>query len=84
MRNDAVWDRPPIKVGPKALACLEIAALRGDERWAAYYAACEKFGGKVILTKFEKLVEDAFMECGVSARTGWLTAKGKAALEASR
>jgi hypothetical protein len=71
-------------LGEKALACLRISdALHrgGHARWlAAYNAACARWSAKAVDKKFQGLVDLGYLECGVSARTGWLTDKGRAVL----
>lgn len=70
-------------LGAKALACLRMAALPiGDERAVLYAQATIEYSEKAVLRKFEQLVDDGLMECGVSPRTGWITEEGRAALEA--
>ncbi len=70
--------------GPKMIACLQIAAIKSqdDQRWALYDQACQQFGERAILAKFDALTDRGYIDCGVSARTGWLTDKGKQALAA--
>lgn len=69
-------------MGPKAIACLRIAALdkMSNEWTTAYQAACAEFSEKAVISKFEQLAGDYYIEYGVSARTGWLTDKGREAL----
>lgn len=70
------------QLGRKAIAILQFAALPNcsDERRVAYQAACAEFSEKAVCVKCQELVDRGYMECGVSARTGWLTEKGRAAL----
>jgi hypothetical protein len=72
--------------GERALVCMRIAALSsGDaERWRLYEKACARYSEKAINAKFEELISRGYMECGVSARTAWLTDKGLAALNAGK
>lgn len=75
----------------KALACLEMAEElhRRDrphrESFEAYgrlyQAATERWSQKAVLSKFEELVSRGYLDCGVSARTGWLTQKGRDTLQ---
>ena len=75
--------------GEKALACLRIAELRSashdaatwEEARALYEAACQRWSQKAVDRMFESLAERNYVEYGVSARTGWLTAKGREALK---
>jgi hypothetical protein len=70
-------------LGPKALACLRIAALPiGDARADLYARACVEYSHKAVHAKFEQLVGEGLMDCGVTPRSGWLTDEGRAALEA--
>ena len=71
--------------GEKAMACLRLAALdKMSGAWrASYDEAVTRFSEKALLRTFEKLVARGYIECGVSARTGWLTDKGKSALAVS-
>ena len=41
----------------------------------------EQYPMKVINSKCEKAIRKGYMECGVSARTGWITVKGFEYLE---
>jgi hypothetical protein len=80
-------------LGAKALACLRVAEARhakGDlphvrqhDARVLYDAACARWSEKAVCRKFEELVKRRYLECGVSARTGWLTDKGRAALAAN-
>jgi hypothetical protein len=74
-------------LGPKAVVCLAIAALpkRDHDEWRrAYDAACERYSEKAVLRMFDSLAARDYIEYGVSARTGWLTEKGRAAMNAQR
>jgi hypothetical protein len=85
----------PVKpLGEKAVACLRMAeALHDrtitnwedrDAKWDELYAqACDRYSEKAVITKFEELDRRRYIDSGVSSRTGWLTDKGKAALQAS-
>ena len=65
----------------KSLICLLIADSHGSKRWNEYYTrACEKYSHKAINVKMEELADRGYIEYGVSVRTGWLTDKGRAAL----
>lgn len=71
----------------KAITCLRIAALRhggrpGDSDAGAelYRRAAALYSDKALDAKFEELTERGYLEYGVSARTGWLTPKGRDAL----
>jgi hypothetical protein len=71
-----------MKFGDKAHTVLRIAAMEiGADRCKAYEEACRRFSQKAVDTMFKSLESRGYIESGVSARTGWLTAKGKAALE---
>lgn len=69
-------------LGEKAIACLAMAALRAtdQERERLYAEACARWSEKAVCAKFAELVSRGYMECGVSARTGWLEPKGRDAL----
>lgn len=69
-------------LGEKSLACLRMArfSFASQERQALYLAACERFSQKAVDKKFEDLVDAGYMECGVTARSGWLTEKGRGAI----
>lgn len=69
-------------LGEKARACLRMAALDplDDARWALYREASARWSEKAVCRKFEELADRGYLEFGVSARTAWLTAKGRAAL----
>jgi hypothetical protein len=75
------------RFGPKALAILRCAEARsnGDFDLARdlFRDANARFTEKAVAVKAEELVSRGYMECGVSARTGWLTEKGRAALASS-
>ena len=64
------------------MACLRMAAFDNgsNERRQAYAEACERWSQKAVDRKFQQLVSSGLLECGVSARTGWLTAEGRQAL----
>lgn len=67
---------------PKALNCLLLASMTpgSEERDALYELICGWYSERAVCAKMEELVRRGYLECGVSARTGWLTEKGKAAL----
>jgi hypothetical protein len=65
------------QLGEKALDCLRVAAIEGEERWTAYAEICERYSEKAVDATYESLCKRGYMECGVSARTGWLTDKGR-------
>ncbi len=71
------------QLGEKAMACLRLASLdKISSDWQlGYDAACASWSEKAVITAFESLVRRGYIECGVSARTGWLTEKGREALE---
>lgn len=76
---------PQFNIGDKALVCLGLASIRpfGSKAWLVAYAdACLRFSEKAINVKFEELVARGYIECGVTARSGWLTEKGIQALAA--
>lgn len=67
----------------KSIDCLRIAEAydQPETIWnIAYVTACQLYTEKVVLTKMEKLADRGYIEYGVSARTGWLTDKGRSAL----
>lgn len=69
----------------KSRVVLALAALPiGPERWAYYEAACAEFSAKVINKKFADLERKGYINSGVTTRCGWLTDKGKAALNGIR
>lgn len=78
----------PAVLSQKSINLLRIASLRGGDgnNWdawrSAYEEACRKYSEKAVLHKFEELERRQYLDCGVSARTGWLTEKGRSALEA--
>lgn len=59
-------------------------AFRKANRDALYDEACARWSEKAVCRKFEELADRGYIEYGVSARTGWLTEKGQAAMDASR
>lgn len=69
-------------LGHKALTCLDLARRTHDYKGfpEAWDAACELYHPKQIELMCQRLVDRGYMECGVSARTGWLTQKGRDAL----
>lgn len=71
-------------LGPKALACLRLAAEHNDlsfQEWeASYRALCEEFSEKAVTRMYESLSDRGYIEYGVSARMGWPTDKGRAVL----
>jgi len=50
-------------------------------RPCAYQVLYERYPPKQVDAKFEKIYRKGYIECGVSARTGWLTPKGRAKLQ---
>ena len=69
----------------KTLDCLKLASMPcgSSERMARYKALCQQYGENVVCSKMESLARRNYIEYGVSPRTGWLTPKGHATLEAS-
>lgn len=68
------------------ISLLEILSLIGAHemdrtRPCAYQALYERYPPKKVDAKFEKIYRKGYIECGVSARTGWLTPKGRAKLQ---
>jgi hypothetical protein len=61
-----------------ARRALTLVAEHGS--WAAYEALCEEFPWKIVQRRWERLVAAGLMDCGVSARAGWITGKGRAYL----
>jgi hypothetical protein len=63
----------------------DIEVLEYQQRWwednnlpYVYEELGKKYGSqKLVLKKMEKLVENKYLEYGVSLRTAWLTDKGK-------
>ena len=77
------------RLGLKARGCLAMVYALHDRNNSAawqnlYDEACAAFSEKAVNLKFEELARRGYLDCGVSARTGWLTEKGKAALFQSR
>lgn len=70
----------------KALAIMRFVALpaTSHERRRFYEAACARWSEKAIDRKCEELADRGYLEYGVSARTGWLTDKGRQALQAAQ
>ena len=75
------------QLGQKSIACLLIAGIPPRNRagwWDRLYAeACEQYSEKATCATFERLSRKGYIDYGVSARTGWLTDKGRAALQAA-
>ena len=73
-------------MGSKSLDVLRVASLPNLslERTVAYKAACERWSEKAVVAKFEELTRRGLITYGVSARTGWLTEKGKQILDIRR
>lgn len=77
---------PKFNLNQKAIDCLEMSESlhirpAGSQSWQVLYAAaCGKYSEKAVCAKFNELCGRDYMDCGVSARTGWLTDKGKLAL----
>lgn len=71
------------QMGPKAITCLKIATheFGSAERVRLFNEAASTYSQKAVLKKFEDLVEAGYVECGVSARSGWITDKGRQALK---
>lgn len=68
----------------KAIDCLILAQKDAFafQRWDEWYEEiCGRWSEKAVNRKMEELSKRGYIEYGVSARTGWLTDKGKAALE---
>lgn len=67
------------------------AILRAQHEWYASpdkgkprpwgHESLTQWPAKLVLCKMQKLVDQGYLEYGVSLRTAWLTAKGKAYLE---
>jgi hypothetical protein len=75
-----------VTLSEKAIACLLIAethkAGNYDSVWnECYRIACQRFSEKAVNLKMLELARRGYIDYGVSARTGWLTEKGKAALQ---
>lgn len=73
------------RLGEKSLACLRLAALHSDphryeDRSRLYEGLCVLYSEKAVCKKMEDLATRGYIDYGVSARTGWLTDKGKEAL----
>lgn len=71
------------RLGPKAYDCLKLADLHGrwDHEWDEHYAEiCKRYSEKAVTVKLTELANRGYIEYGVSARTGWLTDKGREAL----
>ena len=70
------------RLGEKAIACLNMAALPAtdDTRKTLYREACARWSAKAVHLKPEELADRGYLDYGVSARTAWLTDKGRAAL----
>ncbi len=77
-----------LNLSKKAIDCLAVAERGGDGdpyEWRLRYdVACGKYSEKAVNKKMQELADRGYIECGVSARTGWLTQKGKNALAAHR
>lgn len=70
---------------PKALDCLRIAATPcGAARDDLFARAGARWSDKAVWRKLEELYDRGYIECGTSVFSGWLTEKGRAALEAAR
>lgn len=72
----------PEVTGDKRLDCLTLASLSvGGQYWRDYYETlCRQYSEKAVCARMERLERDRYIDCGVSARTGWLTEKGCEAL----
>lgn len=71
-----------VKLSQKTIDCLLIAD-KTDSTWSEKYnIACDKYSEKAVYRKMEKLAGRGYIEYGVSARTGWLTEKGREVLAA--
>lgn len=75
-------------LSPKAIACLKMAEVlhlkveSAHEWWRQLYElACAEFSEKAINAKFLELTIRGYLDYGVSARTAWLTPKGRTALD---
>ena len=72
-----------------SIGLLELLELVDAHDWDkdkpfAYEVLIQKYPEKKVYAKIDKLVRKGYLEFGVSARTGWLTAKGKAKLHELR
>jgi hypothetical protein len=74
-----------VTFGKKTIGCLRLAAMHDEPHtyvdWEQrYQALCFVYSEKAVLKKMEDLANRDYIDYGVSARTGWLTDKGRAAL----
>lgn len=69
-------------MGPKSIGCLTLCALPilSEARKTLEARLNAKFSEKAIYRRLEILDRRGYIDYGVSARTGWLTDKGKVAL----
>ena len=75
-------------LGPKSIDGLRLAELHAlapaeyARRWRELYAELAvRYGSeRVVDAAMERLARRGYIDYGVSERTGWLTAKGRAAL----
>lgn len=71
-------------LGQKSLDCLKLAELREIYDWKAwtkaYNSLCTKYSEKAVIKKMEQLANKGYINYGITARTGWLTDKGREVL----
>lgn len=67
-------------LGPKMSDGLRAYASRGDE-FADEWLVARGYPPKVAASIIDRLARKGFIDCGVSARSGWLTDEGRKALE---
>jgi hypothetical protein len=67
----------PVKQDALRIAALPIGS---SQRAVLYAAASHRWSEKALCGAFERLIDAGLVEYGVSARTGWLTSLGQAAL----
>ncbi len=75
-----------MNLSTKTLSCLIYLAIPVSDfarRRLVYTNLCNIYKEKVILRKLDKLCDRGYLEFGVSLRTGWLTEKGAALLQAA-
>lgn len=70
-------------LGQKALDCLKLIDLSffSDEGQIWFNEISTKYSEKAVYMKLEELESKGYLDSGVTTRSGWLTIRGKRALE---
>lgn len=72
-----------LNLGQKSIDILRLLRMPiGDARWVVYNTLCETYGEKPVQRKLEELARRDYMDYNTTHRTGYLSPKGHAVLDA--